>query len=282
MTGSSCPRIRSRRSTRSLRDSRRTSVPRARYERDGAIGLVVLDDQPLNLFGADLINDLVAALEEAEGDMPRVLVVRAEGKVFTGGVDVQVFARKTHEQGAALFEDLVKIVHKLEAMPIPTIASVHALCLTAGFELALGCDVLLASESARFGLVERGVGLTPGMGGTQRVAERAGPARARELVMTGALYDAVTLERWNVVNRVFPDSELLERTMEFATDLAAGPPRAHEATKRMVRSFLDEGVRGADNHAGDIAAALFDAEDLQQAVQTFLEQGPGKAPFTGR
>jgi enoyl-CoA hydratase/carnithine racemase len=246
------------------------------------VGHVVIGDPPLNLFGAELIDDLVAAIAEADGDRPRALVVRAEGKVFTGGVDVHVFAGKTHEEGAALFEDLVEIVHKLEAMPLPTIASVHSLCLTAGFELALGCDVILAGESARFGLVERVVGLTPGMGGTQRVAERAGPARARELVMTGALYDAATLERWNVVNRVVPDSELAERTIEFANDLAAGPPRAHEATKRMVRAYLDEGVRGADGHVGDIAAALFATEDLQHAVQTFLEQGPGKATFVGR
>ena len=258
-------------------------MPRVRYERDGDVGLVVLDDAPLNLFGAELTNDLVVALEEAEGDMPRALVIRAEGKVFTGGVDVQVFAGLTQEQGAALFEDLVKIVHKLEAMPIPTIACVHALCLTAGFELALGCDILLAGESAKFGLVERVVGLTPGMGGTQRVAERAGPARARELVMTGELFDAATLERWNVVNRVFSDSELLDKTMEFATHLAVGPPKAHDATKRMVRAYLDEGgPRGADAHVGDIAASLFATEDLQNAVQTFLKEGPGKAPIEGR
>jgi enoyl-CoA hydratase len=258
-------------------------VARVRYERDGGVGHVVIDDPPLNLFGDELVNDLVTALEEAEGDMPRALVVRAEGKVFTGGVDVQVFAGKSHEEGAALFEDLLKIVHKLEAMPTPTIASVHALCLTAGFELALGCDILLAGESAKFGLVERVVGLTPGMGGTQRVAERAGPARARELVMTGELFDAATLERWNVVNRVFPDSELFEQTMNFAEQLAVGPPKAHDATKRMVRAYLDEGgPRGADAHVGDIAALLFATEDLQKAVQTFLEQGPGKATFEGR
>src|SRR5947209_8162578 len=258
-------------------------MPKVRYERDGDIGLVVLDDAPLNLFGDELINDLVAAIEEAEGDGPRALVVRAEGRVFTGGVDVQVFAGKSHDEGATLFEDLVKIVHRLEAMPIPTIASVHALCLTAGFELALGCDILLAGEKAKFGLVERVVGLTPGMGGTQRVAERAGPARARELVMTGDLFDAATLERWNVVNRVFPDDQLLEETMKFATHLAVGPPKAHDATKRMVRAFLDEGgPRGADAHVGDIAASLFATEDLQQAVQTFLKEGPGKATFEGK
>lgn len=258
-------------------------MARCRYEREADVGIVVIDDPPLNLFGAELTNDLVAALEEAEGDLPRALVIRAEGKVFTGGVDVQVFAGLTHEQGATLFEDLVKIVHKLEAMPVPTIASVHALCLTAGFELALGCDILLAGESARFGLVERVVGLTPGMGGTQRVAERAGPARARELVMTGELFDAATLERWNVVNRVHPDGELVDQTMRFAKHLAVGPPRAHDATKRMVRAFLDEGgSRGADAHVGDIAASLFATEDLQGAVRTFLEEGPGKASFEGR
>lgn len=258
-------------------------MARVRYEREGDVGVVVIDDQPLNLFGAELTSDLVAALDESERDAPRALVIRADGKVFTGGVDVQVFAGLTHEQGAKLFEDLVRIVHKLEAMPVPTIASVHALCLTAGFELALGCDILLAGESARFGLVERVVGLTPGMGGTQRVAERAGPARARELVMTGELFDAATLERWNVVNRVYPDGELAEQTMKFAAQLAVGPPKAHDATKRMVRVFLDEGgPRGADAHVGDIAASLFATEDLQNAVQTFLEEGPGKATFEGR
>jgi enoyl-CoA hydratase/carnithine racemase len=258
-------------------------VASVRYERDGEIGLVVLDAPPLNLFGIEMIDELVAAIGEAGADDIRALVIRADGRVFTGGVDVQVFAGKTHDEGAKLFEDLVEIVHGLEAMPVPTIASVHSLCLTAGFELALGCDILLAAESAKFGLVERVVGLTPGMGGTQRVAERAGPARARELVMTGELYDATTLERWNVVNRVFPDEKLFDKTMEFAQQLGAGPPKAHDATKRMVRAFLDEGgVRGADAHVGDIAAALFATEDLQKAVQTFLEHGPGKATFEGR
>jgi enoyl-CoA hydratase/carnithine racemase len=257
-------------------------VPRARYERVGDVAVIVIDDQPLNLFGYELTNDLIAALEEAEGDMPRALLVRAEGKVFTGGADVHVFDDKTPEQAAAFFNDLLKITHKLEDMPWPTIASVHGLCLTAGFELALACDLIWAAESARFGLVEIVVGLTPAMGGTQRVAERAGPARARELVMTGGLYDAATLERWNVVNTVLPDGELAEKSLEFARRLAAGPTRANAATKKMVRAFLEHGVRGADDRVGDIAAPLFATEDLQKAVDTFLEQGPGKATFEGR
>ena len=255
---------------------------RARYERDGDVGILVIDDPPLNLFGEELTNDLIATLEEAEGDMPRALLVRAEGKVFTGGADVHVFDDKTPAQADAFFGDLLKITHKLEDMPWPTIASVHGLCLTAGFELALACDLIWAAESARFGLVEIVVGLTPAMGGTQRVAERAGPARARELVMTGDLYDAATLERWNVVNAVLPDGELADRSLEMARRLAAGPTRANAATKKMVRAFLEHGVRGADARVGDIAAPLFATEDLQNAVDTFLEQGPGKATFQGR
>jgi enoyl-CoA hydratase/carnithine racemase len=255
---------------------------RVRYDCDGDVGVITLADPPLNLFGYELTNELIAALEEAEGDMVRALVVRADGDVFTGGVDVHVFADKTPDQAQTFFDDLLAITHKIEDLELPVIASVQGLCLTAGFELALACDVILAGEAARFGLVERVVGLTPAMGGTQRIAERAGAARARELVMTGALYDAATLERWNVVNRVLPDGDLREETLKFTTDLASGPTRAHAATKRMVQAYQQHGVRGADERVGAIAAPLFATEDLQNAVRSFLAEGPGKASFRGR
>jgi enoyl-CoA hydratase len=255
---------------------------RVRYDRDGDVGVITLSDPPLNLFGYELTNELIAELEEAEGDMARALVIRADGNVFTGGVDVHVFADKTPEQAQMFFEDLLKITHKIEELELPVIACVQGLCLTAGFEMALACDLIWAGEAARFGLVEIVVGLTPAMGGTQRIAERAGSARARELVMSGELFDAATLERWNVVNRVLPDGDLQEQTLQFAHRLAAGPTRANAATKKMVRAYLEDGVRGADKRVGEIAAPLFATEDLQNAVRTFLEQGPGKATFKGR
>jgi enoyl-CoA hydratase/carnithine racemase len=253
-----------------------------RYDRDGDVGVITLSDPPLNLFGYELTNELIAELEEAEGDMARALVIRADGNVFTGGVDVHVFADKTPEQAQMFFEDLLKITHKIEELELPVIACVQGLCLTAGFEMALACDLIWAGEAAKFGLVEIVVGLTPAMGGTQRIAERAGSARARELVMSGELFDAATLERWNVVNRMLPDEDLQEQTLQFAHRLAAGPTRANAATKKMVRAYLEDGVRGADNRVGEIAAPLFATEDLQNAVRTFLEQGPGKATFKGR
>src|SRR4029078_2007488 len=104
-----------------------------------------------------------------------------------------------------------------------TLARVHGVCLTAGLEVSLGCDLIWATESARFGLVEAVVGLTPGAGGTQRMGVRAGPGRAREVGMAAGVHAAAPLERWGVVNRVVGDDELLEKGMRFAERLAAGP-----------------------------------------------------------
>jgi enoyl-CoA hydratase/carnithine racemase len=263
-----------------------TDAP-VRLERDGGVASLVLNDPPLNLFGPHTYESLMACLEEVEGSDARAMVWRAEGEAFTGGADVNVFQRVvdalesggTHE--IAGFGQLLGAVKRIEALPIPTLALVHGLCLTAGLEVSLGCDMIWATESARFGLVEAVVGLTPGAGGTQRMAERAGPARAREFVMTRGIYDAGTLERWNVVNRVVGDDELLEKGMKFARQLADGPTKAHGATKQIVRAFREGGVQEADRVTADVAGALFETEDLQNAVRSFLSEGPGKATFKG-
>jgi enoyl-CoA hydratase len=253
-----------------------------RLERDGAVAVLVLDDPPLNLFGREAFDALDEKVAEVEGSDARALVWRAAGDVFSGGADVNVFDDTDTDQAAEMFSALVAGVRRLEALPIPTLALVHGLCLTAGLEVSLGCDLIWATESARFGLVEAVVGLTPGAGGTQRMAERAGPARAREFVMTGGLYDAPTLERWGVVNRVLGDDELLEKGMRFAHRLASGPTLAHAATKRLVRAYLEGGVDRADAETPRVSGGLFATEDLQNAVKLFLADGPGKATFEGR
>jgi enoyl-CoA hydratase len=253
-----------------------------RLERDGALAIITLDRPPLNLFDQAMLDALRAAVEDVAGDPPRGLLVRAEGRAVSGGVDVHLFDGLSVDDAAALWRELLDLVHTVEELPLPTVFAAHALCLTAAFELSLACDLLLAAESARFGLVETVVGLTPAMGGTQRLAERAGPARARELVMTGALYDAATLERWNVVNRVLPDDGFPEAALAFARGLAEGPTRAHAATKAIVRAQVEGGARAADERVPELAGDLFATEDLKGAVRSFLEQGPGKATYTGR
>jgi len=142
--------------------------------------------------------------------------------------------------------------------------------------------LLLAAESASFGLVERVIGLTPAMGGTQRLAERAGTGRAREFVMTGERYGAAELQRWNVVNRVWPDDGFDAAAHEFARELAAGPTLAHAATKRVIRDYVEGGVELANDRVGSVAGELFETEDLQGAVRSFLADGPGRATFEGR
>jgi enoyl-CoA hydratase len=251
-------------------------------ERDGALAVLTFDAPPLNLFDAAMIAALQAAVADVAADPPRGLLVRAEGRVVSGGVDVHLFDGLSPQAAGELWTELLQMIHTVEELALPTVFAAHALCLTAAFELSLACDLLLAAESARFGLVETVVGLTPAMGGTQRLAERAGPARARELVMTGALYDAATLERWNVVNRVLPDEGFDEAARAFARNLAEGPTRAHAATKAIVRTQLAGGVREADERVPELAGDLFATEDLKGAVRSFLEQGPGHATYEGR
>ena len=256
--------------------------PKIRFEVDGNVGVITLDSPPMNLFDTEVVEGLESALDEAARSAARALIVRAEGQVFTAGVDVHVFDGLTSSDAHEFAGRLIRLAHAVEELPFPTVACVHGLCLTAGFELALACDMIWAAESAQFGLVEIVVGVSPFMGGTQRVAERAGPARARELVMSGGLYDAAVLERWNVINRVVPDAELGEKTRRFAQRLADGPTLANYATKQVVRAYLDGGVRTADRDVAGIVAPLFDSSDLKRGVRSFLENGPGKATFEGK
>lgn len=255
-----------------------------RLERDGDVAVMVLQDPPLNLYRDETHAAIAECIGEVEETRPRALVFRAEGKVFTGGVDVNLFQRAVDEGGGSdeTFGSLIDLVRRVEALPLPTLSVVHGLCLTWGLELSLGFDMIWAGESASFGLVEAVVGLTPAGGGVQRMAERAGPARAREFVMTGDPYDAATLERWGVVTRVLPDERLLDEALTFARRLAAGPTIAHAATKRIVRAYLEGGVDEADRVTPGIGASLFETEDLQGAVRSFLSEGPGKAKFSGR
>jgi enoyl-CoA hydratase len=259
------------------------SDQRVRLEREGNLAVMILDSPPLNLFGQEVFRAMVECLDEVAESDARALVYRAEGDLFTGGADVNDFNRVVEEGGASeSFGSLLIAPHKLEQLQIPTLALVHGLCLTAGLETALGCDMIWADESAQFGLVEAVVGLTPGAGGTQRMAERAGPARAAEFVMSGGLYDAATMERWNVVNRVLPDEGFAEAALAFARRLAEGPTRAHAATKGIVRAQVEGGARAADERVPELAGDLFGTEDLQNAVRSFLERGPGHATYQGR
>jgi enoyl-CoA hydratase len=249
---------------------------------DGPLAVLTLDRGDLNLFDHEVFESFVEEVGRLAAAPPRALLLRASGRVVSAGVDVHEFDGLSSSDAAVLWRRLLDAAQALEDLPCPTVFAAHALCLTAAFEIALACDLLVAAESARFGLVETVVGLTPSMGGPQRLTERAGPARARQLVYTGELFDAPTLERWGVVTKLLPDDGFAEAAYALAQRLAGGPTRAHAATKRLVRTAADEGVRAADALVADVSAPLFDTEDLRNAVASFLKDGPGKATFEGR
>ncbi|MBV9196683.1 MAG: enoyl-CoA hydratase/isomerase family protein [Solirubrobacterales bacterium] len=256
---------------------------RVRLELDDGLAVVTFASPPLNLYDEALARALPEIVGELERSRPRAVLFRAEGRVVSGGVDVSLFAAVESAAAAVrLLDELVDIARRVDALPCPTVFAAHALCLTWAFELALACDLIVAARRATFGLVERVIGLTPAMGGTQRLAERAGSGRARELVMTGRRYDAATLERWNVVNWVLADEGFDAAARGLARELAQGPTLAHAATKEVVRAYREGGVDLADERVGQIAGRLFDTEDLRDAVRSFLDHGPGHAQFRAR
>lgn len=260
-----------------------TQGPAARLEReDGGLAVITLDSPPLNLFDQRMIDDLRSAIDAVAAEPPRALLIRAEGRAVSGGVDVHVFAGLTPEQGSLLWDELLRMIEQVEELPAPVVFAAHALTLTAAFELSLACDLIVAAPQAKFGLVEKVVGLTPSMGGTQRLAERAGSGRARHFVMSGGVFSAEEMERWGVVNLIF-DGDFDAQARKLATELAAGPTKAHAMTKLILRRFREGGIPAADEAVRTDAAALFGTEDLQNAVRTFLEHGgPGHAEFHGR
>ena len=264
-----------------MSDSKPTRLERTETAAGAQLAIITIDHPPLNLFDSALLDSLAADLAELTADPPRALLLRAEGKLVSGGVDVHEFDGLSVEQGTALWERLFeRIIRPIEQLPCPVVFASHGLTLTAAFEISLACDVLLASPKAKFGLVETVVGLTPSMGGPQRLAERAGSGRARELVMTGDVYDAATMAEWGVVNAVHDDVDAAARAL--AARLADGPTRAHAATKQIIEAWRSGGVAHADAVTPKVSGELFATADLQGAVRSFLEVGPGKASYTGR
>jgi enoyl-CoA hydratase/carnithine racemase len=280
-------------------------MPKAYVTRTGDVAELVISAPPLNLFDGQLVTDLENAVDEIiaqcwpggttptnpavpgepippEPRWARAVLLRAEGKVFCAGVDVHEFQDLGPAQGAALMARFLALVQTLERLPIPTLAVVHALNLTIGFELSLGCDLMWAAEEASFGLVEATVGLTPGGGGTQRLVARAGVARAAELVMTGDIYPATELHQWGVVNRILPSDGLLEQARAFAARLAAGPTAATAVGKRLLQTARDHGVAAADAITPRETGQIFATRDLPAGITSLLTQGPGKATFQGR
>ena len=252
------------------------------FNLDGDVGEIVLADPPLNLFGLELARGLADAAEQARKSTARAVLLRAAGDHFSAGANVEMFLGRDEAAAHELIDEFMPAIRRFAEIQAPTVAAVQGLCLAAGLEVALSCDLIWAAEGAQLGLVENVIGATPFGGGTQRLVARAGAGRAAEAVLTGRTYPAETMRDWGVVNRVVPDGDLHAKAREFAGRLAAGPTLAHAATKEMIRLTVDGGVAAADRRLPDAGARVMASDDLQNGARTLLEKGPGHATFAGR
>ncbi len=253
-----------------------------RFAEDGALGIVTLDSPPLNLIGEALIGDLVAAVDRIEAsDGLRALLVRGEGKVFSGGADVGLFAGKGSAEMRPLIASFLELGRRIEALPFPTLAAVHGTCMAGGFELALFCDLIWAAEGTMLGLPETRLGIVPLAGGVERIAARAGLTKARTIAIGGELYPADVLATWGVIDRVLPADELHDSVEAFARTLANGPTLALGVVKQLARAYLQDGVPGADAVLLDAAVSLFDTDDARRGIETFLTTGAATASYQG-
>jgi enoyl-CoA hydratase/carnithine racemase len=256
-------------------------MAKARFALDGELGEIVLSDPPLNLFSLELARDLAAATEEARASAARAVLVRAEGDNFSAGANVEIFIGRDEEAARELIGEFMPVIRRFAEIPVPTVAAVRGLCLAAGLEVALSCDLIWAAEGTQLGLVEAVIGATPFGGGTQRLVARAGAGRAAEAVLGARVYPAETMLDWGVVNRVLPAADLEDKARALARGLAAGPTLAHAATKEMIRLAVEAGVEAADAALPAAGAGVMASGDLQNGARTLLEKGPGHATFGG-
>jgi enoyl-CoA hydratase/carnithine racemase len=257
-------------------------MAKAEFRLEDGLGEVVISDPPLNLMGMELLADLASATEAAAASDARAVLVRAEGDAFSGGANVEIFLDRDEQAARELIEGFMPMIRRFSEIPIPTVCAVQGLCLAAGLEVALTCDLIWAADDAQLGLVEGVIGGTPFGGGTQRLVARAGAGRAAEAVLTARAYPAQTMLEWGVVNRVLPAAELQEKSHAFATRLAQGPTVGYGTTKEMIRRAVDEGVEGADRALPEAGARVIASEDMQRGARTLLDKGPGHAEFEGR
>ena len=257
----------------------RNSPPVAR-EMDGQVAVLTMQHAPHNFLGIALYNALIDGIRWAAEQRSRAVLLRSSLRNFCAGADVALF--DSAERGVAPDLDVVELLRAFDTLPIPILAAVHGVCLGGGLEIALACDLIVASESAKIGSVEAAIGLNPLMGGIQRVTERAGAARAKEMALLARRYDARTLERWNIINRVVPDEQLADVARTLAHELANGPTVAHASTKAIVSHTVSHGVQAADEAMRDLQKDFWKSDDLKVGLASLAANGPGAARFEGR
>jgi enoyl-CoA hydratase/carnithine racemase len=258
-----------------------------RFDREEAIGHIVLANPPSNFLDRRFCECLARAVHEASESDVRVVLVRAEGPNFSLGGDVREWPGKDINWFRTFVAEVNQSYRALEALRVPTVAAVEGIAFGGGFELALNCDFIVAAENATFRCVEVTTGMLPIAGALQRLAERAGRARASRWAMLGEPISGTLAGQLGIASHVVAQAEVGAIAKALAQKLASGPTRSYAETRTLLKAWSAGGVPAADAMLLDITMDLYSSEDCTRGFASTakaFDQGiePPDVIFYGR
>lgn len=245
-----------------------------KYETEGQIALLTIDrPKALNALNSNVLEELEQAIDAVDFQVVRVLIITGSGeKSFVAGADIAEMSNLTKEEGFAFAKKGNDIFRKIESLPIPVIAAVNGFALGGGCELSMACDIRICSENAVFGQPEAGLGITPGFGGTQRLARIIGIGRAKELIFSTSNIKADEAYRVGLVNHVYPVEELLPQAKKLASKIAANAPIAVRNCKKAINDGLQTDIDSAIVIEENLFGDCFETHDQKEGMGAFLEK----------
>ncbi len=248
------------------------------YEQEGFVGVLTINrPQALNALNSQVLDELSEALDNIDINETRALILTGAGeKSFVAGADIGEMSTLTKAEGEAFGKKGNDVVLKLEKLPIPTIAAVNGFALGGGCEISMSCDIRICSENAVFGQPEVGLGITPGFGGTQRLARLVSPGMAKQLIYTARNIKADEAYRIGLVNAVYPLEELMANAKKMAETIAKNAPIAVRNCKKAINDGLQVGIDEAVVIEEKLFGDCFETEDQKAGMGNFLEKDKEK------
>lgn len=245
-----------------------------KYETEGNVGIITIDrPKALNALNSAVLDDLEAVFDAVDQNEIRCLILTGEGeKSFVAGADIGEMSDLSKAEGTAFGKKGNDIFRKIEAFPIPVIAAINGFALGGGCELSMSCDIRLCSENAVFGQPEVGLGITPGFGGTQRLARIVGIGRAKEMIMSARNIKAADAYRIGLVNQVYPLEELMPAAKKMAAGIAKNAPIAVRASKKAINDGMQTDIDSAIVIEEELFGSCFETHDQKEGMGAFLEK----------
>ena len=244
------------------------------YEQEGFVGILTINrPKALNALNSEVLKELNETLDNVDLENTRALILTGAGeKSFVAGADIAEMSTLTKEEGEAFGKVGNDVFRRIETFPIPVIAAVNGFALGGGCEIAMSCDIRLCSETALFGQPEVGLGITPGFGGTQRLARLIPVGKAKEIIYGAINIKADEAYRLGLVNAVYPLEELLPAAKKLAAKIAKNAPIAVRACKQAINEGLNVDMDHAVIIEEKLFGSCFETEDQKEGMKAFLEK----------